>query len=179
MGGAGSGNVNGPRTGIPAGGQSQPTRNGDRRDHAFQAPPSSEPHQVANVFKPLVTEQDLRRGAIQSQNTNFRMHLLSLLDILTAGALRLAISAILQKQYHARIALFLRGNRAERHANAARNLPMTLIPPHGGKLVNRVPEGAARDDWSSRAASLPHVMLNARQLADVELIAVGAFSPLE
>lgn len=56
---------------------------------------------------------------------------------------------------------------------------MTLISAHGGKLVNRVLEGVAKDDWSSRARSLPRVALNARQLADVELIAVGAFSPLE
>ena len=56
---------------------------------------------------------------------------------------------------------------------------MTLIPPHGGKLVNRVLEGTAKEDWSSRAFSLPRVRLNSRQLADVELIAVGAFSPLE
>ena len=56
---------------------------------------------------------------------------------------------------------------------------MTLISPHGGKLVNRVLEGAAKDAWCSRAPSLPRVTLNARQLADVELIAVGAFSPLE
>jgi sulfate adenylyltransferase len=56
-----------------------------------------------------------------------------------------------------------------------------MIPnrPHGGKLINKVLEEKARDEWRERAARLPRVRLNARQLADVEMIAVGAFSPLE
>ncbi|HUI74745.1 MAG TPA: sulfate adenylyltransferase [Candidatus Acidoferrum sp.] len=56
---------------------------------------------------------------------------------------------------------------------------MILNRPHGGRLVNRILEGPARDEWLTRASSLPRVRLNARQLADVEMIAVGAFSPLE
>jgi len=51
--------------------------------------------------------------------------------------------------------------------------------PHGGRLINRILEGRAREEWLQRAAQLPRVRLNARQLADVEMIAVGAFSPLE
>jgi sulfate adenylyltransferase len=51
--------------------------------------------------------------------------------------------------------------------------------PHGGKLVNRVLEGRAREELLERAPRLPRVPLNSRQLSDVELIAVGAFSPLE
>jgi sulfate adenylyltransferase len=56
-----------------------------------------------------------------------------------------------------------------------------MIPnrPHGGKLINRVLEGKAREEWLGRVAQLPRVHLNARQLSDVEMIAVGAFSPLE
>ena len=56
-----------------------------------------------------------------------------------------------------------------------------MIPnrPHGGKLINRVLEGEAREEWLERVAQLPRVHLNARQLSDVEMIAVGAFSPLE
>lgn len=56
---------------------------------------------------------------------------------------------------------------------------MNAIAPHGGRLVNRIPEGKAREGWLSQASALPRVALNSRQLADVELIAVGAFSPLE
>lgn len=55
----------------------------------------------------------------------------------------------------------------------------TLIRPHGGKLMNRVLEGQEREDWLGRAERLPRVRLNTRQLSDVELIAIGAFSPLE
>ena len=51
--------------------------------------------------------------------------------------------------------------------------------PHGGKLVNRVLEGKEREEWLARAERLPRVELNSRQLADVHLIAIGAFSPLE
>lgn len=56
-----------------------------------------------------------------------------------------------------------------------------MIPnrPHGGRLMSRVTEGKAREEWLERAASLPRVRLNTRQIADVEMIAVGAFSPLE
>ena len=51
---------------------------------------------------------------------------------------------------------------------------MPLIPPHGGALVNRIVPTAARD-----AASLPKVALSAREAGDLEMIAIGAFSPLE
>ena len=51
--------------------------------------------------------------------------------------------------------------------------------PHGGRLINRLLEGTERDQWLERAESLPRVELNARQLSDVELIGIGAFSPLE
>src|SRR5215831_8119510 len=51
-----------------------------------------------------------------------------------------------------------------------------LVPPHGGPLVDRIvsdPDALAR-----RAAELPRVTLDARELADLELIAIGAASPL-
>ena len=54
-----------------------------------------------------------------------------------------------------------------------------LVAPHGGVLVDRfVPpseEGALRE----RAQALPALALDARELADLELIATGAASPLE
>lgn len=50
--------------------------------------------------------------------------------------------------------------------------------PHGGRLINRVVEGAQREQMLERAARLPRIKLNARQLSDVELIGIGAFSPL-
>jgi sulfate adenylyltransferase len=53
-----------------------------------------------------------------------------------------------------------------------------LIRPHGGKLINRMAEGREREQLLERAKLLPQVTLNSRQLSDVELIAIGAFSPL-
>jgi sulfate adenylyltransferase len=56
---------------------------------------------------------------------------------------------------------------------------MNLNRAHGGRLINRVLEGRSREEWLARAPNLPRVPVNSRQLADVEMIAVGAFSPLE
>ena len=53
------------------------------------------------------------------------------------------------------------------------------IRPHGGRLVNQVLEGQDREQWLDRVQKLPRVELNARQLSDLEMIAIGAFSPLE
>ncbi|MEX0755156.1 MAG: sulfate adenylyltransferase [Actinomycetota bacterium] len=52
------------------------------------------------------------------------------------------------------------------------------IAPHGGTLVNRLKEGAEADGLRAEAANLPKVTVNARELADLEMIAVGALSPL-
>ena len=54
----------------------------------------------------------------------------------------------------------------------------TLVTPHGGILVDRfVPEAEAAA-FAARAAALPTLSLDARELADLELIAIGAASPL-
>jgi sulfate adenylyltransferase len=54
-----------------------------------------------------------------------------------------------------------------------------MIDPHGGKLVNRFVEGAERDALLAQAATLPQIILNEREQADVEMISCGAMSPLE
>jgi sulfate adenylyltransferase len=54
-----------------------------------------------------------------------------------------------------------------------------MISPHGGRLVNRVAEEGPRRALLERAGSLPAVTLNARELSDLEMIAIGALSPLE
>lgn len=56
---------------------------------------------------------------------------------------------------------------------------MSLIQPHGGKLINRKVTGEELQAGRAKAASLPRVTLNARNEADLELLANGAFSPLE
>ncbi|MEA3368349.1 MAG: sulfate adenylyltransferase, partial [Planctomycetota bacterium] len=52
------------------------------------------------------------------------------------------------------------------------------IAPHGGVLVNRLLEDKAADEVAARASDLPRVTLSRRQRCDLELLAVGAFSPL-
>ncbi len=54
-----------------------------------------------------------------------------------------------------------------------------LIEPHGGKLVNRVAEGKLREELLRKAPELKSIRLNEREISDLEMIAVGAFSPLE
>src|ERR1044071_3159417 len=56
---------------------------------------------------------------------------------------------------------------------------MKLINPHGGVLVNREVTGAERERLVQAAAELPALRLGARAVSDLELIATGAYSPLE
>ncbi len=52
------------------------------------------------------------------------------------------------------------------------------IAPHGGTLVNRFVPDALRAAAIEAAAALPRISLNERQISDLELIAIGAASPL-
>jgi 3'-phosphoadenosine 5'-phosphosulfate synthase len=63
-------------------------------------------------------------------------------------------------------------------SEAARPSRAKLIAPHGGELVNRFAKDAERAALEERAAGLPTVQLDDRAASDVEMIAVGAFSPL-
>jgi sulfate adenylyltransferase len=54
-----------------------------------------------------------------------------------------------------------------------------MIQPHGGRLVNRAVEGEGRERLAKEAGRMPQVPLNQRELADLEMIATGAMSPLE
>ena len=54
-----------------------------------------------------------------------------------------------------------------------------LITPYGGKLVNLVVEGQEREDLLKEAAKLPYIQVSERVLNDLELLAVGGFSPLD
>ncbi|MEZ6190884.1 MAG: sulfate adenylyltransferase [Phycisphaerales bacterium] len=53
-----------------------------------------------------------------------------------------------------------------------------LIQPHGGKLVNRIVDADKAAKLKAAAASLPKITLSAKQACDLEMIAIGAFSPL-
>lgn len=52
------------------------------------------------------------------------------------------------------------------------------IAPHGGELVNRIATSTQKEEFLSKADFLPRVQLNERAVSDLEMIAIGAFSPL-
>jgi sulfate adenylyltransferase len=55
----------------------------------------------------------------------------------------------------------------------------TLILPYGGRLVNLMVPPEALDDLKARANRLPSLQLSERSVCDLELLATGAFSPLD
>ncbi|EFM11457.1 sulfate adenylyltransferase [Paenibacillus curdlanolyticus YK9] len=55
---------------------------------------------------------------------------------------------------------------------------MSNILPHGGVLVNRVAAGAEREALLEEAKSLQQLVINNWTVSDLDLIGVGAFSPL-
>ncbi|NES20237.1 MAG: sulfate adenylyltransferase [Symploca sp. SIO3E6] len=52
------------------------------------------------------------------------------------------------------------------------------IAPHGGQLVNRIATPEQRQEFLDKADSLPRVKLDKRATSDLEMIAIGGFSPL-
>ncbi|HJQ26014.1 MAG TPA: sulfate adenylyltransferase [Blastocatellia bacterium] len=56
---------------------------------------------------------------------------------------------------------------------------METIPAHGGRLINRELSGVERETLLERAPAMPRLTLRAREISDLEMIANGAFSPLE
>lgn len=57
-------------------------------------------------------------------------------------------------------------------------LPLDGITPHGGQLINRIATAAERQEFLDQADYLPRVQLDDRLLSDLEMIAIGALSPL-
>jgi sulfate adenylyltransferase len=52
------------------------------------------------------------------------------------------------------------------------------IAPHGGTLVNLVADADVAANLTAEAANLPKIVPNERELSDLEMLAVGALSPL-
>jgi sulfate adenylyltransferase/3'-phosphoadenosine 5'-phosphosulfate synthase len=69
------------------------------------------------------------------------------------------------------------GTTAAGRRGARQAVPGPSVP-HGGVLVNRELTGAARDEALARAATLPAIELDERELSDLEMIGIGALSPL-
>ncbi len=53
-----------------------------------------------------------------------------------------------------------------------------LIAPHGGELIINMASERERAELQERARSLPQIEVGSRQLADLEMLAIGAYSPL-
>ncbi|PIQ81926.1 MAG: sulfate adenylyltransferase [Candidatus Omnitrophica bacterium CG11_big_fil_rev_8_21_14_0_20_64_10] len=53
-----------------------------------------------------------------------------------------------------------------------------LIPPHGGRLNERLVQGAEREALLHQAQRLPAITLRESEASDLELLAIGALSPL-
>jgi len=56
--------------------------------------------------------------------------------------------------------------------------PSTLIPPYGDELVNLLVPPEALDELKAYASHLPSLQLSERSICDLELLAIGGFSPL-
>jgi sulfate adenylyltransferase len=52
------------------------------------------------------------------------------------------------------------------------------LEPHGGTLVRRLVDGDVKNRLAADAAGLPRITLNEWQVSDLDMIAVGAMSPL-
>jgi sulfate adenylyltransferase len=59
------------------------------------------------------------------------------------------------------------------------NCETVLIPPYGGKLIDLRATGASLEEALAVAAQAPSVTIADRFVHDLELLAVGAFSPLD
>lgn len=55
----------------------------------------------------------------------------------------------------------------------------TIITPYGGSLVNLLAKKHEQTDLISRLLSLPKIQLSQRNICDFELLATGAFSPVD
>ncbi len=59
------------------------------------------------------------------------------------------------------------------------NMNNISVEPHGGNLVNLLVDPERADLLKEISLNLPDITLNDRQMCDLELLATGAFSPLE
>src|SRR5690625_2414145 len=51
--------------------------------------------------------------------------------------------------------------------------------PHGGRLINKVLTGKAKEEGFAKAKSLPKIMIDLEAVITIEMIATGVLSPNE
>jgi sulfate adenylyltransferase len=57
--------------------------------------------------------------------------------------------------------------------------PDTIIAPYGGKLIDLMVADEQREKMVEKASGLPYIQISRRALNDLELLAIGGFSPLD
>jgi sulfate adenylyltransferase len=67
----------------------------------------------------------------------------------------------------------------DRNKSVESDMKTILIPPYGERLVDLVVSGTEGEDLRTRAHTLPSLRVSARVECDLEMLAVGAFSPLD
>jgi sulfate adenylyltransferase len=55
----------------------------------------------------------------------------------------------------------------------------SIITPYGGELVDLLVPAEEREELEAYASQLPSIQISPRSVCDLELLAVGAFSPLD
>jgi sulfate adenylyltransferase len=73
----------------------------------------------------------------------------------------------------------MKNHRGTQGIKGQMNSKISLISPYGGTLVDLKPENGAVEELKAHASKLPTLQLDNRRLNDLELLAVGGFSPLD
>jgi sulfate adenylyltransferase len=73
----------------------------------------------------------------------------------------------------------MKNHRGTQGIKGQMNSKISLISPYGGTLVDLKPENGAVEELKAHASKLPTLQLDDRRLNDLELLAVGGFSPLD
>jgi sulfate adenylyltransferase len=75
--------------------------------------------------------------------------------------------------------LTIGGSNGTTHGATPQAQTAPLISPYGGSLVNLLVPPEAHHEVKSYASQLPSIQLSERAVCDLELLATGAFSPLD
>jgi sulfate adenylyltransferase len=70
-------------------------------------------------------------------------------------------------------------NRRSSISTVTANHTTTLIAPYGGALVDLLTPAGEREALKAHASQLPSIQVSDRVVCDLEMLAIGAFSPLD